>query len=196
MNILVHMKRIGVYCGSSLGTNRAYENAAKELGRIMAQRGLDLVYGGAQIGIMGAIAESVLNDAGKVYGVIPGFLDKVEITHQGLTELHTTSDMPERKKKMYELSDGYIALPGGIGTLEELFEVYTWRQLNLHQKPIGILNTAGYYNHLLAHIEHAIKEDFMRIDHKDLFAVSDDPEELLQMMSNLTSDHIELKIER
>jgi len=177
------MNRIAVYCGSSPGVNPVYIEEAKKLGDIMANKGIELVYGGAQIGLMGAIANQVLTKGGKVYGVIPEFLDKIEITHLGLTELHITKDMPERKLKMFELASGFIALPGGIGTFEELFEIFTWRQLNLHQKPIGILNTNGYYQNLIEQLKHSVQEGFLKQEHIDFIAIADTPSELIMKMN-------------
>ena len=182
MFIFIEMKKIAVYCGSSVGVDSIYSDKAKELGEMMAELSIGLVYGGASIGLMGTIADRVLEKGGEVHGVIPEFLDEVEITHNGLTQLHKTKDMPERKQIMYDLSDGFIAMPGGIGTLEELFEVYTWKQLNLHQKPIGILNVLGYYDNMIAHIHQAVREGFMKKDHLDLIRISSDPAELLQLM--------------
>ncbi|MFT7612204.1 MAG: hypothetical protein ACI9J3_001158 [Parvicellaceae bacterium] len=179
------MNRIAVYCGSSAGVNPTYIEAAKKLGDIMVNLGADLVYGGAQIGLMGVIANQVLTKGGKVYGVIPDFLDEKEITHLGLTELYVTKDMPERKLKMFDLATGFIALPGGIGTFEELFEIFTWRQLNLHQKPIGILNTNGYYDHLIAQLNNSVQEGFLKQSHMDHIAIADDPKALIAMMEAL-----------
>ena len=177
------MNRIAVYCGSSSGTNPIYEQAAKALGKLMAERQIGLVYGGAQIGIMGAIANEVLTNGGEVIGVIPGFLDQIEITHRHLTELHVTEDMPERKNKMFECADGFIALPGGIGTLEELFEIFTWRQLRLHTKPIGILNTNGYYDLMLAQLKHSAEEGFLKKSHLELIMVESEPAKLIHRLT-------------
>lgn len=176
------MKRVAVYCGSSTGNDPIFAEHAKWLGQLMVMKGLGLVYGGAQIGIMGTIANSVMKEGGTVHGVIPDFLDKVEITHHGLTELHVTRNMPERKKLMFELSDGFIALPGGNGTLEELFEVFTWAQLSIHHKPIGILNTNGYYDHLIAHINYSIEQGFLKSNHIELLVIDSEPEQLLEKM--------------
>ena len=173
------MKKIAVYCGSSTGSNPIYQENAKLFGQLMVNNGLDLIYGGGAIGIMGCLADTVLHYGGSVFGVIPEFLDKVEITHRGLTELHVTENMPDRKAKMYDLADGFVALPGGIGTMEELFEVFTWKQLQIHNKPIGILNTNGYFDYLLTYLEHMVKEGFLQSLHKDLILVRDDPESLI-----------------
>jgi len=176
------MKRLAVYCGSSLGVDPTYREKAIKLGEMMAKENCGLVYGGGAIGIMGAIADSVLKHGGSASGVIPKFLDQIEITHNGLTELYVSENMPERKNKMYELADGFVALPGGIGTLEELFEVYTWRQLKIHDKPIGILNINGYYDHLIAHINHMVSEGFLQKKHTELIFVRNEPRELLNEM--------------
>ncbi len=179
------MKRLAVYCGSSLGVDPTYREKAIKLGEMMAKENCGLVYGGGAIGIMGAIADSVLKHGGSASGVIPKFLDQIEITHNGLTELYVSENMPERKNKMYELADGFVALPGGIGTLEELFEVYTWRQLKIHDKPIGILNINGYYDHLIAHINHMVSEGFLQKKHTELIFVRNEPRELLNEMLKL-----------
>ena len=176
------MKRLAVYCGSSLGVNPLYQEEAIKLGEMMAKENCGLVYGGGAIGIMGAIADSVMKHGGSALGVIPKFLDQVEITHNDLTELFVTENMPERKNKMYQLADGFIALPGGIGTMEELFEVYTWRQLKIHDKPIGILNINGYYDHLIAHIDHMVSEGFLQRKHTELIFVRSEPGALLNEM--------------
>ena len=175
----MHMKKLAVYCGSSTGFNPIYQENAKLFGQLMVNNGLDLIYGGGAIGIMGCLADTVLHYGGSVFGVIPEFLDQVEITHRGLTELHVTENMPDRKAKMYDLADGFVALPGGIGTMEELFEVFTWKQLQIHNKPIGILNTNGYFDYLLTYLEHMVKEGFLQSLHKDLILVRDDPESLI-----------------
>jgi len=179
------MKRLAVYCGSSLGVDPTYREKAIKLGEMMVKENCGLVYGGGAIGIMGAIADSVLKHGGSASGVIPKFLDQIEITHNGLTELYVSENMPERKNKMYELADGFVALPGGIGTLEELFEVYTWRQLKIHDKPIGILNINGYYDHLIAHINHMVSEGFLQKKHTELIFVRNEPRELLNEMLKL-----------
>ncbi|MBT4775741.1 MAG: TIGR00730 family Rossman fold protein [Crocinitomicaceae bacterium] len=177
------MKNIAIYCGSRSGHSSIYQEQAIEMAEVLAKNNIGLIYGGGAIGIMGHIADTVLNHHGHVTGVIPSFLDKVEITHHGLSELFVTKDMPERKNKMYELADGFIALPGGIGTLEELFEVFTWRQLSLHNKPIGVLNTNGYYNYLIQHIAHMVTEGFLSKTHARLIIIEDNPTSLLQNMN-------------
>jgi hypothetical protein len=173
------MKRICVYCGSSPGRNPAFRKAAERLGSVLVQRGLGLVYGGASVGIMGAVADAVLARGGEVIGVIPKALDEKEITHPGLTEQHVVGSMHERKALMAELSDGFLALPGGWGTFEEIFEALTWAQLGIHRKPCGLLNESGYYDHLGAFLEHAIEQAFVRPEYRSMLMISADPEDLL-----------------
>jgi uncharacterized protein (TIGR00730 family) len=150
----------------------------------MAERNISLIYGGAKIGLMGALANSVMNSGGKVVGVIPGFLRKKEVAHEELNELIIVESMHERKMKMHDLCDGFIALPGGLGTLEELFEILTWAQLGRHQKPIGILNVNGYYDQLLSFMHHMIDKEFVRPVNLELFVVSDNVNTLLQQMKD------------
>ena len=165
--------RICVYAGSNPGTNPAYGEAAEQLGRLMAERGIGLVYGGGRTGLMGRIADSVLAAGGTVTGIIPQFLMDKEVGHQGLQELRIVSTMHERKALMAELSDGFIALPGGIGTLEELFEVWTWAQLGRHDKPCGLLNASGFYDGLAGFLDHVAAERFMQPKHRDMLIVRD-----------------------
>ncbi len=155
------MKRICVFCGSHIGSRDAYSRGAVNLGRALAQRDLELVYGGASIGVMGVVADTVIAAGGTATGIIPQSLVDKEIAHQGLTELRVVETMHERKATMAELSDGFIALPGGIGTLEELFEILTFAQLGFHRKPCGLLNIEGYYDCLLDFLEHAVRESFV-----------------------------------
>lgn len=176
------MKSIAVFCGSSTGNNPKFIETAKEVGKILAQQKITLVYGGAQIGIMGALANAVLEHNGQVIGVIPKFLTNKEIVHQELTELHEVKTMHERKLLMNEKSDAVMALPGGFGTLEELFEMVTWSQLGLHQKPIGILNIDGFYNHLLAFIDHTLSQELMTTANRKLIIDATDPRDLLHQM--------------
>lgn len=178
------MRSIVVFCGSSEGYNEIYRDTAYELGAIMAERNIRLVYGGAKVGVMGALAEGALQNKGKVTGVIPTFLRTKEVAHEGLTEMVLTETMHERKMKMHELSDGIIALPGGWGTMEELFEMMTWAQLGLHPKPIGILNVNGFYEPLLALIELMADEGFLKELYRDMLIVSDDIFDLLEKMNN------------
>jgi uncharacterized protein (TIGR00730 family) len=159
------VKRVLVFCGSSPGLRPEYAECAAELGRELAARDLEVVYGGARVGLMGALADATLAAGGKVIGVIPGRLVEHEIAHAGLTKLHVTETMHERKALMAELSDGVIALPGGSGTLDELFELFTWKQLGLHRKPIGLLDAVGYWRPLIEFLEHAVNERFLRAEY-------------------------------
>ena len=163
------MKRIAVFCGSSTGNNCLYTETAAALGKLMAQKQYGLVYGGASIGLMGTIADAVLMNSGEVIGVIPNDLKRKEIAHSGLTQLIEVTSMHERKQVMSDLSDAVIALPGGFGTLDELFEMLTWSQLGYHQQPIALLNTDGFYDHLEAHILQMVEKGFLKpIFHKQL----------------------------
>ena len=180
------MKSIVVFCGSADGYSELYKEVAYELGAILAERRIGLVYGGGKIGLMGAVADGALNNGGKVTGVIPDFLKTKEVAHEGLTKLITVDSMHTRKLRMHELSDGIIAMPGGWGTMEELFEMMTWGQLGLHQKPIGILNVNGYYDALTALITAMVSEGFLKEIYQEMILVSQDPIELLEMMANYT----------
>ena len=182
------MKSICVYCGSSLGKDVNYVNAATELGVALAEKNIQLVYGGARIGIMGAVAQACLSEGGSVIGIIPEFLDQVEITNTDVTELIQTKNMHERKTLMVEKSDGFIALPGGFGSLEELAEILTWAQLKLVNKPIGILNINGYYDKLLDFFDHMHQEGFLKFTNLNLFVVDSKVKGLLQKMETM---HIE-----
>lgn len=173
------LQRICVYCGSSAGNSEVYAEQAAELGKLLAGRGLGLVYGGAQVGTMGVLADAALAAGGEVFGVIPRHMMTVEIGHSGLTELYVVADMHQRKAKMAELADGFLALPGGVGTLEELFEVWTWAQLGLHGKPIGLVDVAGYYRPLAEFAEHMVTEGFLRAKQHELLSVDADPARLL-----------------
>jgi len=172
-------KSVCVYCGSSRGARPDYIAASEQLAQSMARNKLALVYGGAQVGIMGAIADELLRLGGNVYGVIPEALVDMEVAHNGLTELYVVKDMHERKAKMAALADGFISLPGGLGTLEETFEMLTWAQLGMHSKPCGLLNVAGFYNELLRFLDTANEEGFMRREHRELLLAETDPDKLL-----------------
>ena len=174
------MKRVCVYCGSSAGARPAYTETARNLGCVLARHNLELVYGGAAIGLMGVLADAALQAGGRAIGVIPESFSS-RVSHHGLTELHVVSSMHERKKMMFDLSDAFIALPGGMGTLEELAELLTWAQIGLHRKPCGILNTAGYFNALLDFLDHTTAEGFTKPRHREMLLVSEDPEELLML---------------
>ena len=176
------LEKICVFCGSSEGNDLAITETTKKLGEIFAERNITLVYGAAKIGVMGILAKSVLDNNGRVIGVIPNFLKKKEVVHLGLSELITTENMHERKLKMQEESDGFIALPGGMGTLEELFEIITWLQLGLHQKPIGLLNINGFYDELVKMLETMVRKGFLSMDNYNLLLVDSNPEFLLKKM--------------
>ena len=175
----VDVKRICVFAGSSSGSNVAHHDAAVALAEALAERGFELVYGGGCVGLMGVLADAMLARGGRVIGVIPHTLMVREVGHRGLTELKVVDSMHERKALMAELSDGFIALPGGFGTLEELFEILTWAQLGLHGRPCGVLNIAGYYDALLQFLDHAHDEAFVRAQHRSMLLVADDPRDLL-----------------
>jgi hypothetical protein len=181
---LRRVKRVLVFCGSSPGGRPEYAQCADALGRLLAARGLEAVYGGARVGLMGALADATLDAGGKVIGVIPTRLVESEIAHAGLTKLHVVDTMHERKAMMAELSDAVIALPGGTGTLDELFELFTWSQLGLHRKPIGLLDVAEYWQPLLAFLEHAVNERFLRAEHLATLLVERDPGELLDRLAS------------
>ena len=173
---------VAVFCGSSEGNDTTIISQAIKLGEALAQQEITLVYGAAKIGIMGKVAQGVLKLNGKAIGVIPEFLKKKEVVHLGLHKLITTKNMHQRKLKMHDLSDGFIALPGGFGTLEELFEIITWSQLGLHQKPIGLLNTNGFYNDLIELLEKMVVKGFLKMDNLELLIVDDNIESLLDKM--------------
>ncbi|MQA10456.1 MAG: TIGR00730 family Rossman fold protein [Pseudonocardiaceae bacterium] len=171
--------RITVYCGSQMGRGQRYAEAARSLGRALAERGHPLVYGGAMVGTMGAIADAALDAGGEVIGVIPQGLVDREVAHTGLSELHVVADMHERKAKMAELAHAFVVLPGGAGTLEEFFEMWTWAQLGLHDKPIGLVDEGGYYQPLRRMIEHMVEEGFLRAEYRDMLRFDSDPWTLL-----------------
>lgn len=173
------MKRICVYCGSNPGLKDDYRQAATLLGNTLADRGLGLVYGGASVGVMGAVADGVLERGGEVIGVIPHALATLEVAHSGLTQLRVVGSMHERKAQMAELSDGFVALPGGWGTLEELFEMLTWAQLGFHTKPCGLLNISNYYDQLHAFLEHTIEQQFVREEYRPMMIMETTAEALL-----------------
>ena len=173
------LKTICVYCGSGTGNKLYYEEEARYLGRLFVEKGIELVYGGARVGIMGAIADEVLNEGGKVIGVIPQNLVRREVAHNGLMDLRIVSSMHERKALMAELSDGFIALPGGLGTLEELSEILTWAQLGLHAKPTGVLNIGGYYDRLIGFLDYAVEEGFIKPVNRSLLLIKGKAEDLL-----------------
>ncbi len=176
------MKSIAVYCGASHGVSARYADAARAMGAALVERGLALVYGGGNVGLMGVIADEVLRLGGMVYGVIPRALMAREVGHAGLTELFVVEDMHERKAMMARLADAFIAMPGGMGTLEELFEMLTWSQLGIHDKPVGVLNVDGYYDALVGFIGHARGEGFIAERHAALMMVEAQPDALLERL--------------
>ena len=180
---MTSLQRICVYCGSSPGARPAYAAAAEELARALAGRGIGLVYGGAAVGVMGRLADAMLAAGGEAIGVIPRSLIDREIAHPGLTRLLVVESMHERKAAMAALADGFVALPGGFGTLEELFEMLTWAQLGLHRKPCALFNVAGYYDHLCRFLDHMTGERFLRRANRDMLLVADDVESLLARMA-------------
>ena len=176
------MKRICVYCGSKPGADPVFVDGARALAAAMTERGIGLVYGGASIGLMGAVADAVLEGGCEAFGVIPGALFDNEVAHKGLTELITVDSMHQRKEKMASMADGFIALPGGFGTFEELFEAITWCQLRIHTKPVGLLNVNGYYHQLGKFIDHAVNQGFVKPAHRSLYDIDSDPVRLLHKM--------------
>ena len=180
-------KSICVYCGSADGLADGYLAAARELGQILADRGIELVYGAGKTGLMGAVADGVLNAGGKVIGVVSENLNQPQLMHTGLTRLEVVADIHQRKARMSQLAEAFIALPGGYGTLDELFETLTWAQIGLHTKPVGLLNTNGYFSPLLAMIERARNEKFIYDEHRDLLVSSDRPLDLLDLLENFKS---------
>jgi uncharacterized protein (TIGR00730 family) len=178
------IKRVCVYCASSPGHDPAIQAAARTLGQLLVAEGLGLVYGGGTVGLMGLVADTVMTGGGTVTGVIPKGLFPREIPHRGLTELVEVSSMHERKTKMFELADAFVALPGGFGTLEELAEVTTWAQLGIHQKPIGVLNVRGYYDSLLAFLDRGVSEGLLRPDNRALLVDREEPAALLLALRN------------
>jgi uncharacterized protein (TIGR00730 family) len=180
----MQMKRICVFCGSNRGVRSEYIEAAQHLGRVLVQRNLSLVFGGGNRGLMGIIADTVLAEGGEVIGVMPQSLVNQEVAHQNLTKMHIVNSMHERKALMADLSDGFIALPGGMGTFDEFCEILTWAQLGIHQKPCGILNVENYFTPLLKMFDHATDEGFLREAHRDLVLESTKPETLLELLDN------------
>jgi uncharacterized protein (TIGR00730 family) len=184
------MKSITVFCGSSFGTEKIYQTQAALLGKALADRNIELIYGGANVGLMGTVADAALQAGGVVRGVLPQFLKTKEIAHNRLTELITVDSMHERKTRMNEMSDGVIALPGGFGTLEELFEMLTWAQLGLHKKPIAILNVDGFYDSLHQLLEVMVNKGFLKQVNQEMLLISDDIETLIRMMENYTAPEV------
>ena len=178
------MKRLAVYCGSSMGNDPAFAAAAHALGETMARRGIGLVYGGGRLGLMGVVADAVLSNGGEAYGVIPQALIDLEVAHAGLTELHVVTSMHERKAKMTELTDAFVALPGGIGTYDELFEAWTWNALGYHAKPFGLLNVSGFWDEMIAFLDTATAKGFMSPARRSQLLVEDGVEGAVDALAN------------
>ncbi len=174
------MSNLCVFCGSKNGNDKKYVELGKTLGSLMAEKNIGLVYGGGRVGIMGVLADACLEGKGSVYGVIPKSLMDWEVGHEGITELSVVETMHDRKAKMYELSDGFVAIPGGMGTLDELCEIITWAQLKYHKKPIYVLSDFGFFDHLLKHFDLAVSEGFLSQEHRDWIKVIEGPEKLLE----------------
>ncbi|KGX86590.1 LOG family protein [Pontibacillus litoralis] len=177
------MNRIAVFCGSRLGNHDAYKQGAIALGKALAEQGITLVYGGSSVGLMGVLADTVLENGGEAIGVIPNKLVEREVAHHNLTELHVVETMHKRKAKMAELSDAFITMPGGAGTMEEFFEVYTWAQIGIHNKPIGLLNVNQYYTPLISLFDHMVQEKFLTQDNRNMAILEENVEVLLQRLS-------------
>ena len=173
------IRRLAIFCGSNPGARPDYVEAARSLGRLLAQRGIGIVYGGSNVGLMAALADAMMDEFGDIIGVIPRMLVEREVANTALTDLRVVGSMHERKAMMAELADGFVALPGGIGTLEEFFETWTWGQLGMHTKPCGLLNVAGYFDPLLEFLDHSVAERFVRDVHRAMVVVESDPAELL-----------------
>ena len=184
------MKRVTVFCGSNLGSDKNFQSQATFVGKTLAKNQIEVVYGGAKVGLMGALADGALSEGGRVIGILPKFLSSKEIVHNGLTELIMVDTMHERKTMMNELCDGVIALPGGFGTLEELFEMTTWAQLGLHKKPIGVLNTNGFYNALIVMIQTMVDNGFLKVENQKMILISDTIEDLLQQMKDYVAPKV------
>ena len=190
------MKRICVFCGSNGGVDPIFLETAGIVGKFLARENIELVYGGGRVGLMGKIADAVLANGGRVIGAIPEALAIKEVAHQGLTELHIVDSMHERKALMAELADGFIALPGGFGTFEELCEIITWAQLGIHQKPCALLNVGGFYDHLIAQIEISVSQNFIRDEHRKLVLVENEIGKLYDLMKNYEPPLIEKWIDK
>jgi uncharacterized protein (TIGR00730 family) len=185
------MRRVCVYCGSSTGRRDEYADAARELAAVLVRHEIELVYGGSSVGIMGILADEVLALGGAVHGVIPRILVDKEIAHAGLTELHVVGSMHARKSMMATLADGFIAMPGGFGTLEEIVEVLTWGQLRFHEKPCGLLNVAGYFDRLLQFLDHTQQEGFLRPENREMLLCDSTPTGLVQQFERYTAPHVD-----
>jgi len=190
------IRRICVFCGSNKGADPAYLDAVRILGRLFATEGIGLVYGGGSVGLMGELADTVLSSGGEVIGVIPHALWAREVGHRGLTDLHIVDTMHERKAMMADLADAFIALPGGLGTLEEIFEIWTWAQLGLHTKPVGFLDVGGFYKPLMQFLDRAVRERFLKEEHRAIAVIESDPEKLLRRFDSWSPPRVEKWITR
>jgi uncharacterized protein (TIGR00730 family) len=190
------MRCVCVFCGSSPGATPTYTELAQQLGRVLAKRGLTLVYGGGNVGLMGVLADAVLAHGGHVIGVIPQSRVDLEVAHTGLPDLRIVSSMHERKARRADLADAFIALPGGLGTLEELCEILTWAQLGLHNKPCGLLDAEHYFDHLIAFLDHAVTQRFLRPEHRAMVLVAEDPEQLIESFEGYRPPAMEKWIDR
>jgi uncharacterized protein (TIGR00730 family) len=184
------MKKVCVNCGSSPGFDAVYKEAARKLGRALVKDNLELVYGGAEVGLMGEVADAVIEAGGAATGVIPQAIAH-KVSHRGLTRLYVVASMHERKQKMFDLSDAFIALPGGFGTFEEITELLTWAQLGFHKKPCGLINVSGYFDLFLSFLDHAVREGFIKREHREMLLVSEDPIELLKRLRTYAAPDIE-----
>jgi uncharacterized protein (TIGR00730 family) len=190
------LRRICVYCGSNAGNDPAHRAAAHDLGAFLGRSGIGLVYGGGNVGLMGSVADGALSQNGEVIGVIPKSLMEKELGHGGVTELHVVTSMHERKQMMVDLSDGFIALPGGFGTLDELFETLTWLQLSFHDKPVGLLNVGGFFDGLIEFIDHMSRSGFLKPEHARCVLVENDPTQLLAAMESFRPPNLGKWIEK
>ena len=190
------MERICVFCGSRSGASRAYDEGARRLGRALVEAGITLVYGGGRVGLMGVLADAILGSGGEAIGVIPKALVRREIAYAGLSDLRVVGSMHERKALMSKLAEGFVALPGGAGTLEEFFEVLTWAQLGVHGKPCGLLNVGGYYDPLLAFLDHVVTGGFLSEEHRSMVLVEAEPEPLLEAFARYRAPEVAEWIDR
>lgn len=191
---LISMKSICVYCGSNPGKKPVYVTAARRVGQVLARRGIEVVYGGGQVGLMGEVADAALDAGGRVVGVIPEFMALKEIAHMDLSELHVVRSMHARKAKMVKLSDAFIALPGGIGTMEEMFEIWTWGQLGQHRHPVGLLNVDGYYDDLVSFLDKMTEQGFLAPEHRDALKVDDRVEGLLEQFDSYEAPAADVRL--
>ena len=190
------MKFICVFCGSSMGSDPLFEQTARQLGKYLAENNMILVYGGGSRGLMGVIADSVLENGGEAIGVIPEFMDKLEVAHGDLTELHIVDSMHSRKQKMADLSDGFVTLPGGMGTLDETVEILTWAQLGLHKKPVGLLNVAGYFDPLIQYMDHMVESGFLKATNRKLSVVDSTVAGLIHQMESYEAPELAAWLKR